>query len=507
MSSVVTVHAATLLGVDGHAVQVEVHVSSGLPGFTVVGSPDSVCREARDRVRAALLSSGLKWPSARTTVNLAPSALRKGGSALDLAMAVGVVTADGQVPEVSLDDIAFVGELGLDGSVRVAPGTLSMVDALRQSEVVVARAAAREAGLVGRHTVRPVSSLRELIDVLTGAGGWPDNPPDPPEVNEADPPDLAEVRGQPVVRHALEVAAAGGHHLLLHGPPGGGKTMLARRLPGLLPALDLDVALQATRIHSAAGLPLPSGGLIRRPPFRAPHHGASSVAMIGGGAASLSPGEISLAHGGVLFLDEMAEFPADVLEALRTPLEEGVVRVARSQFRVSMPARFLLVGAMNPCPCGGGRGPGRCRCSPAVLARYGRRLSGPLLDRFDLRVNVSPPVPRELLGGRPGEATLEVAERVRSARRLALARGGCLNAHLSSRALDRYAPLDPAAQAMLEQHLAQGRLSARGLGRVRSVALTIADLAHLDPPLGPAVLAEALQLRSEPGFLYERRAV
>jgi magnesium chelatase family protein len=502
-----TVHSATLLGVDGHAVTVEVHVSRGLPGFTVVGSPDAVCREARDRVRAALLSSEFTWPQQRITVNLAPSGLRKGGSGLDLAIAVGVLVAAEQAPGASLNDIGFVGELGLDGSVRPVPGMLSMVDAIGTPDVVVAHHAAKEAALVGRHRVRSVGSLRELVDALTGEAPWPDRPPDPPPPPEVDLPDLADVRGQPVARRALEVAAAGGHHLLMYGPPGGGKTMLAQRLAGLLPDLDGDRSLTATRIHSAAGVGLPATGLVRRPPFRAPHHGASSVAMIGGGASWLAPGEISLAHGGVLFLDEMGEFPTDVLDALRTPLEQGVVRVARAQHRVTFPAEFLLVGAMNPCPCGGGRGPGHCRCSPAALARYGRRLSGPLLDRFDLRISVLPPEPADLLGGKPGESTAAVAARALAARQRALARAGCVNARLSSRTLEQVAPLHRRARELLEHQLATGRLSARGLVRLRCVALTLADLAEVEVPLGAELLAEAMQLRNEPAFLYERMAV
>lgn len=292
-----TARSATLLGVDGHAVCVEVYVGKGLPGFTVVGSPDAVCREARDRVRAALLTSGLQWPGRRITVNLAPSGLRKGGSGLDLAMALAVAAADEQLSGPWLNDWSFIGELGLDGSVRAVPGTLSMVDAIGTRSVVVSHSAASEAELVGRHEVRSVATLSELIAAVEHGEPWPQRPQAPPPELEGEPPDLCEVRGQPVARHALEVAAAGGHHLLMYGPPGGGKTMLARRLAGLLPRLDPDDSVLATRIHSAAGAKLPAGGLIARPPFRAPHHGASSVAMIGGGASWLSPGEISLAHG------------------------------------------------------------------------------------------------------------------------------------------------------------------------------------------------------------------
>jgi magnesium chelatase family protein len=297
------------------------------------------------------------------------------------------------------------------------------------------------------------------------------------------------------------VAAAGGHHLLLVGPPGAGKTMLARRLPGLLPDLGRAEALEATRVHSAAGLALPPGGLVRRPPLRAPHHGASAVSLIGGGTTWMRPGEISLASQGVLFLDELAEFARPVLDALRQPLEEGVVRVCRARAAVCYPARFLLVAAMNPCPCGEGGPPGACRCSEAARLRYGRRLSGPLLDRFDLRLDVARPDALQLLGGPPGESSAAVAARVAAARAVAATRGVTCNAQLSGWALEEATALDHDAAALLESGLRAGTHSARGLQRIRRVARTLADLAGRDGPLGEADICLALQLRAEPHHL------
>jgi magnesium chelatase family protein len=304
-----------------------------------------------------------------------------------------------------------------------------------------------------------------------------------------------------VARLALEVAAAGGHHLLMVGPPGAGKTMLARRLPGLLPDLAPDAALEATMVHSAAGLSLPPTGLVLRPPLRAPHHGSSAVALVGGGTTYMRPGEISLASQGVLFLDELAEFPRSVLDALRQPLEEGVVRVCRARAAVAYPARFLLVGAMNPCPCGEGGPPGACRCSDATRIRYGRRISGPLLDRFDLRIEVTRAHPADLLAGVPGEASAVVAARVVAARCRAADRGVSCNAELSGRRLEREGRLSAGAAAMLEGGLRSGSLSARGLQRVRRVARTLADLAGREGTLGEEDVCLALQLRAEPARL------
>jgi magnesium chelatase family protein len=485
-----------LVGVDAEPVYVEVDIGAGLPSFTIVGLPDAAVRESRERVRSALKNSGFRYPDHRITVNLAPADVRKAGPGFDLAIAAAILAATGQLPRAVVDNYAMAGELALDGGIRPAPGALAMAEGARGwglRGVAVSPGDTSQAALIEGIEVMPVEYVAQLSELAEG-GIEPVPRTEPPAEPDRDLPDLADLRGHPVLRRCLEIAAAGAHSMLLVGPPGGGKTLALQRLPSLLPPLSANEVVEVARIAGVCG---ENGGPRVHRPFRAPHHTVSGRALVGGGAPP-RPGEVTRAHRGVLFLDELGEFRRDALEALRVPLEEGAVTVARTTGTVSLPCRFMLVAASNPCPCGNGPESGECECHPGAVTRYLAKLSGALADRIDITHRVEPP-PAEELMDEDVEDSATVRARVARARAVQEERlgPGRANAEMTPAEVRRHCELDPEGQRTLEDAHRKLGLSARGWDRCLRLARTIADLAG-EARIAPDHVGEAIDRRRRP---------